>query len=85
MAPSPSAEKAIREWLLADADFNVWFLETTKGSLDDATLMALLGDYGDDQDAVEHAWKAFLVDHDDATLIRELGQSMRAMTTLKHK
>lgn len=35
-------EKIVREWLSADADFNVWFLETTKGTRDEAALTEVL-------------------------------------------
>jgi len=35
--PSIALEKTVRDWLVADQEFNVWFLETTKGALDDAT------------------------------------------------
>ena len=89
--PSPTAkasvtlEKTVHDWLLADQDFNVWFLETTKGALDDATLMALLSGYGDDQDAVGRAWEAFEVGRDEAALTRALAASTEAMTALKHK
>lgn len=63
--PSASIERTVRDWLLADEDFNVWFLETTKGTLDDAKLMALLGGYGEDQDEVGRAWDAFEIDRDE--------------------
>ena len=82
---SVTLEKAVRDWLLADQDFNVWFLETTKGALDDAKLMGLLGGYGDDQDAVGRAWEAFESDRDEAALARVLAASRVAMDALKQK
>jgi hypothetical protein len=82
---SVALETVVRDWLLADQDFNVWFLETTKGALDDATLMALLSGYGDDQEAVGKAWTAFEVDHDEAALARALASSTEVMRALKHK
>jgi hypothetical protein len=78
-------EKTVRDWLLADQDFNVWFLETTKGTLDDSKLMALLGGYGDDQDAVGRAWDAFESDRDEAALSAVLARSTEVMAALKLK
>lgn len=82
---SVALEKTVRDWLVADQEFNVWFLETTKGALDDATLMSLLSGYGDDQDAVGRAWEAFEIDRDEAALTRALAASTEAMSGLKHK
>jgi hypothetical protein len=82
---SARLEKTAREWLLSDGEFNVWFLETTKGALDDAKLMALLAGYGDDQDSVGRAWDAFEVDRDEIALERELSASMQRMAVLKQK
>jgi hypothetical protein len=82
---SVTLEKVVHDWLLADQDFNVWFLETTKGALDDATLMALLSGYGDDQEAVGRAWEAFEADRDEVALTRALAASTDAMSALKHK
>lgn len=82
---SVALERTVRDWLVADQDFNVWFLETTKGALDDATLMGLLSGYGDDQDAVGRAWEAFEVDRDEASLTRALAASTEVMRALKHK
>ena len=78
-------EKIVREWLSADADFNVWFLETTKGALDDATLMALLSSYGDDQDAIAGAWDDFERTRDEAALTEVLAASTKVMAALKLK
>ena len=83
---SATLEKSVRDWLVDDQDFNHWFLETTKGALDDAKLMALLGGYGDDQDAVGSAWDAFFeLDHDEAALTRALKLSTERMAALKLK
>lgn len=82
---SVTLERTVRDWLLADQEFNVWFLETTKGALDDATLMALLGGYGDDQDAVGRSWEAFERDRDEAALTLALAASTRVMDALKQK
>jgi hypothetical protein len=82
---SVTLEKTVRDWLAADQDFNVWFLETTKGALDDATLMGLLSGYGDDQDAVGRAWEAYEADRDEAALTRALAASTEAMRALKQK
>lgn len=83
--PSASIERTVRDWLLADEDFNVWFLETTKGTLDDAKLMALLGGYGEDQDEVGRAWDAFEIDRDEAALASALASSKERMAALKLK
>jgi hypothetical protein len=83
--PSVALEKTVRAWLLADQDFNVWFLETTKGALDDSKLMALLGGYGDDQDAVGLAWADFESSRDEAALTAVLARSTEVMAALKQK
>ena len=82
---SAELEKTVREWLSADADFNVWFLETTKGALDDAKLMALLSGYGDDQDEVAGAWDDFERTRDEAALTGVLAASTKVMAALKLK
>jgi hypothetical protein len=82
---SVALEKAVGEWLAFDRDFNVWFLETTKGALDDAKLMALLGGYGEDQDEVGRAWDAFENDRDEQALERVLSASTERMAALKQK
>lgn len=83
--PSTTLEQRIRDWLVDDQEFNVWFLETTKGALDDAKLMALLGGYGEDQDAVGDAWDTFERDHDEAALTEVLKLSTQRMAALKLK
>jgi hypothetical protein len=82
---SATLEKTVRDWLASDADFNVWFLETTKGALDDAKLMALLSGYGDDQDAVGGAWDDFERTRDEAALTSALAASTTVMAALKEK
>ena len=79
-------EAVIRKWLAADDDFNLWFLETTKGTLDDASLLALVEGYGNDQDGVERAWEDFRDRRiDAATLAVRLETSITTMTALKEK
>lgn len=82
---SASVERTVRDWLAADADFNVWFLETTKGALDDAKLMGLLSGYGDDQDAVGRAWNDFERTRDEAALTAALAASTQVIAALKQK
>ncbi|MEA2746259.1 MAG: hypothetical protein QOI41_402 [Myxococcales bacterium] len=82
---SADLQKTVRDWLVADGDFNVWFLETTKGALDDAKLMALLSGYGDDQDAVSGAWDDFERTRDEAALTEVLAASTKVMAALKLK
>ena len=83
--PDPSLEATIRKWLQADSDFNVWFLETTKGKLDDSSLLALVEGYGQDQDAVERAWDDFRDGPDPSELGAVLERSIERMTALKNK
>jgi hypothetical protein len=83
--PDPTLEATIRKWFAADDDFNLWFLETTKGKLDDSSLLALVEGYGDDQDAVEHAWESFRDHFDAAGLITALENSMVRLGELKQK
>src|SRR6478672_12425973 len=79
-------EATIRKWLVADDDFNLWFLETTKGKLDDTSLLALVEGYGNDQDAVERAWEDFRDRRiDSAVLAVRLETSITTMTALKDK
>jgi hypothetical protein len=79
----------IKKWLEADADFNNWFLETTKRALDDSSLLALVEGYGGDQDDVESAWEEYLDpgerggDPDALTSVLEM--SINRMAALKDK
>ena len=75
----------VQRWLAADRDFNYWFVETTKGKLDDDALFGLLGGYAEDQDAVRAAWVAFREDRDLASLAERLETSIARMASLKHK
>lgn len=77
------AKPAVETWLAADDAFNHWFLETTKGSVDDDTLMALLGGYGETQDVVEGAWRAYLDDRDLAPLEAALATSLAGLAKLR--
>ncbi len=79
-------EATVRKWLVADEDFNLWFLETTKGKLDDSSLLALVEGYGNDQDAVERAWDDFRDKRiDEAVLTVRLETSITTMKALKEK
>jgi hypothetical protein len=79
-------ESVVRKWLVADDDFNLWFLETTKGKLDDSSLLALVEGYGDDQDEVERAWDDFRDKRiDEAVLTVRLETSITTMNSLKEK
>jgi hypothetical protein len=79
----------IKKWLEADADFNRWFLETTKGKLDDTSLLALVEGYGGDQDDVEKAWGDYCnpgPGGGDADVLTDiLEQSIERMAALKDK
>ena len=84
--PEQPLEATIRKWLVADDDFNLWFLETTKGKLDDSSLLALVEGYGNDQDSVERAWDDFRDKTiDGAVLTVRLETSIAAMQALKEK
>lgn len=76
-------EKLIRRWLVADDDFNLWFLDTTKGKLDDQDLLDLMDGYGHDQAAVESAWDRFRGTRDVAHLVAALELSLSTMAGLK--
>lgn len=84
--PAPDeVRELLRAWLAADADFNTWFLETTKGSVDDDALFGLLGGYGETQDIVERAWRAFASDGDVAALGAALADSRARMAALQRR
>jgi hypothetical protein len=79
-------EATIRKWLVADDDFNLWFLETTKGKLDDTSLLALVEGYGNDQDSIERAWDDFRDQRIDAAVLTvRLETSITTMKALKEK
>lgn len=77
------ARKAVEAWLAADREFNMWFLETTKGKLDDDALMGLLEGYREDQESVEEAWGAFVDARDLSALATVLEASVARMTALQ--
>jgi len=78
-------EKTIRRWIAADDDFNVWFLETTKGKLDDQDLLDLMDGYGSDQESVEEAWHRFRGTKDASHLVATLEASLLKMDALKKR
>ncbi len=78
-------EATIRRWVAADQDFNVWFLETTKGGLADQDLLDLMDGYGTDQEAVEAAWDRFRGTRDVTHLVHTLEASLLKMDALKQK
>jgi hypothetical protein len=78
-------EKMIRRWLVADDAFNLWFLETTKGKLDDQDLLDLMDGYGQDQEAVEAAWDLFRGKGDEGHLVATLETSLSKMDALMLK
>ena len=78
-------KNAVERWLAADKDFNLWFLETTKGALADEDLMNLLGGYGESQDTVATAWSAFRKEPDTTKLHASLASSIARMQSLMNK
>jgi hypothetical protein len=77
--------KAIETWLAADKEFNLWFLETTKGALADDDLMNLLGGYGESQETVTSAWAAFRDEPNATKLHASLAISVARMQALMTK
>jgi len=78
-------KKVVEGWLIADRDFNVWFLETTKRALADDELMDLLGGYGESQETVSNAWSSFRDEPDAAKLHASFACSIAQMQTLMNK
>jgi hypothetical protein len=77
---------ALEKWLQADKAFNVWFLVTTKRSLDDDDLMGLLDGYRETQESAESAWRAFRKDRLDSQGLRAgLDDSLAKMNALMKK
>lgn len=77
---------ALEKWLQADKEFNVWFLVTTKRSLDDDDLMGLLDGYRETQESAESAWRAFRKDKLDPAGFRAgLDDSLAKMNALMRK
>ena len=81
----PDTKKAVESWLVADRDFNVWFLETTKRALADDELMDLLGGYGEAQETISTAWKSFRDEPDAPKLHASLAISVARMHDLMNK
>lgn len=77
--------QAVETWLVADRDFNVWFLETTKRALADDELMDLLGGYGEAQETVSSAWKSFRDEPNVSKLHASLAISIARMQALMNK
>lgn len=77
---------ALDRWLAADKEFNLWFLVTTKRSLDDDDLMGLLDGYRETQEAAEAAWRAWIGSRaDQASLRAGLAESLAKMHLLMKK
>ena len=77
---------ALETWLAADKEFNLWFLVTTKRSLDDDDLMGLLDGYRETQEAAEGAWRAWLSAKADPGPLRAgLAESLAKMRVLMKK
>lgn len=77
---------ALESWLQADKEFNIWFLVTTKRSLDDDDLMGLLDGYRETQESAESAWRAFRKDKLDPAAFRAgLDDSLAKMNALMKK
>lgn len=77
---------ALEKWLQTDKEFNLWFLVTTKRSLDDDDLMGLLDGYRETQEAAESAWRAFRRDKLDPAGFRAgLDDSLAKMNALMKK
>jgi len=77
---------ALEKWLQADKEFNLWFLVTTKRSLDDDDLMGLLDGYRETQESAETAWRAFRKDKLDPAGFRAgLDDSLAKMNALMKK
>jgi hypothetical protein len=77
--------RVIKQWLEADAEFNHWFLETTKGKMDDSTLLALVEGYGGDQNDVETAWEIFTNGGPPVDLATTLHVSIARMKSLQDR
>lgn len=77
---------ALEKWLAADKEFNLWFLVTTKRSLDDDDLLGLLDGYRETQEAAEAAWRAYVSSKADPAELRVgLAESLAKMHVLMKK
>jgi hypothetical protein len=81
----PTTKQAIEGWLVADREFNVWFLETTKRALADDELMDLLGGYGESQETVTAAWSSFRAEPDVSKLHASIAISIAQMQAIMNK
>ena len=81
----PDTRTAVESWLVADTDFNAWFLETTKGALADDELMDLLGGYGESQETISSAWSSFRDDPNASKLQASIAISISRMQTLMNR
>lgn len=75
----------VASWLAADDAFNHWFLETTKGSVDDDALMGLLGGYGESQDLVDPVWRDYVKRRERGPLEAALADSAAKMAALQRR
>jgi hypothetical protein len=74
---------ALEKWLQADKEFNLWFLVTTKRSLDDDDLLGLLDGYRETQESAEKVWRSFRsAKLDPASLRAVLDDSLAKMNAL---
>lgn len=80
---SPELRARVDEWLKADKEFNVWFLDTTKRALADDELMALLDGYRESQEIVEEAWADFQENKNETMLMEGMTQSIHRMNLLQ--
>lgn len=77
---------SLEKWLEADKEFNLWFLLTTKSSLQDDDLMGLLDGYRETQESAESAWRAFRKEKLDSAGFRAgLDDSLAKMNALMKK
>lgn len=74
---------SLEKWLQADKEFNLWFLVTTKSSINDDDLMGLLDGYRETQESAETAWRAFRKEKLDSAGFRAgLDDSLAKMNAL---
>lgn len=77
---------SLEKWLEADKQFNLWFLLTTKSSLQDDDLMGLLDGYRETQESAESVWRAFRKEKLDSAGFRAgLDDSLAKMNALMKK
>ena len=86
LALDEETKASLDKWLEADKEFNLWFLVTTKRSLDDEDLMGLLDGYRETQESAESAWRAFRKEKlDPASFRAGLDDSLAKMNALMKK